>query len=365
MLAQRLGLSVIRLSPGGTCRLNPLDDPPAAAGEPSERRTLRRADLVAALAAGVLDRPLTQAEDAALFGAVEHLGRRADRPTLADVAGLLTDPPASLVERLHQPPAQLVEDLRPLGYALDKLLTRSLRGMFDGPTTITLRPDRPGMLLDLAAIPIGSAALPLVMVAAAGWLSALLAGEGPRRVQVIDEAWALLANQHTARYLQTCFKLGRTYGVANHCVTHRPSDLAAQADDGTATAKIAGGLLADAATSILLRQAPDQLALAAATFGLNDPETHILGRLARGRALWKIAGRAAVVQHILSPTERELCDTDQHMRGLTRDGCRGTPGGSAPDPPVASQVVPGVPLEAGDDAARQTPRRRNRASTEP
>src|SRR5439155_1690731 len=83
------------------------------------------------------------------------------------------------------------------------------------------------------------------MVAAAGWLSQLMAGEGPQRVQVIDEAWALLGNRHTARYLQTCFKLGRTHGVANLCVAHRPSDLGAQADDGTARAKIATGLLAD------------------------------------------------------------------------------------------------------------------------
>jgi len=162
-------------------------------------------------------------------------------------------------------------------------------------------------------VPIDSEALPLVMVAAAGWLSQLMAGPGPQRVQVIDEAWALLGNRHTARYLQTCFKLGRTFGVANVCIAHRPSDLGAQADDGTATAKIAVGLLADAATKILLRQAPDQLDAASASFGLTEPERHIVGHLARGRALWKVAGQAAVVQHMLTPSETEMCDTDGRM----------------------------------------------------
>jgi hypothetical protein len=114
-----------------------------------------------------------------------------------------------------------------------------------GRSTVPLRWDGPGVVLDLSAVPLDSDALPLVMVAAAGWFQQLMACPGPQRVQILDEAWALLGNRHTAGYLQTSFKLGRTYGVANLCITHRASDLVAQADDGTATSKIAAGLLAD------------------------------------------------------------------------------------------------------------------------
>jgi type IV secretory pathway VirB4 component len=314
-LAERLGLQLVRLAPGGTTRVNPLDDGPGARDEPVERRTLRRAEMVAALAATVLDRALTQIEDAAVFAAVEHLGRIPRPATLNDLARLLTSPNGAMAERLRRQPNELTEELAPLSYAIDKLLTRSLRGMFDGRSSVPLRWDGPGVVLDLSAVPIDSEALPLVMVAAAGWISQLMAGSGPQRVQVIDEAWALLGNRHTARYLQTCFKLGRTYGVANVCIAHRPSDLGAQADDGTATAKIAAGLLADAATKILLRQAPDQLDVASSSFGLSEPEVDIAGHLARGRALWKVGGRTSVVQHMLSGAEAEMCDTDGRMNG--------------------------------------------------
>ena len=176
-----------------------------------------------------------------------------------------------MAARLRRTPGRARRRAGTVAYALDKLLSRSLRGMFDGPSTVPLRWDGPGIVLDLSAVPLDSDALPLVMVAAAGWLQQLMACPGPQRVQVLDEAWALLGNRHTAGYLQTCFKLGRTYGVANLCITHRASDLAAQADDGTATAKIAAGLLADSATKIILRQAPDQLAAAVDHFGLTDP----------------------------------------------------------------------------------------------
>jgi hypothetical protein len=106
------------------------------------------------------------------------------------------------------------------------------------------------------------------------------------------------------------------YGTANLCVTHRASDLAAQADEGSSTAKVAAGLLADAATKIILRQAPDQLDTAVAQFGLTDPEARIIGQLTRGRALWKLGGRTALVHHhLVAPSEDAICDTDARMEG--------------------------------------------------
>jgi hypothetical protein len=176
-----------------------------------------------------------------MFAAVEQLLRSdmVSEPTLGDVAAMLAEPGDDMRKRLRGDADRLLADLAPLVFALDKLLSRSLRGMFDGPSTVQLRWDGPGVLLDLSAIPLDSDALPLVMVAAAGWLQQLMVSPGPQRVQVLDEAWALLANRHTTSYLQSSFKLGRAYGIANLAITHRASDLAAQADDGSATAKIA------------------------------------------------------------------------------------------------------------------------------
>jgi len=317
-LAARLGLTVLRLEPGGTARINPLTPGPAARHEPPDRQALRQGQLCAALVATVLDRSLTQAEDAALFAAVEHLLGRRGEPTLGDVAGLLRAPTADMADRAHHSADAIAADAAAVGFALDKLLSRSLRGMFDGPSTMRLDWEGPGIVLDLSAVPLDSEALPLVMVATAGWLQQLMACPGPQRLQVLDEAWALLGNRHTATYLQSCFKLGRTYGVANLCITHRASDLTAQADDGSATSKIAAGLLADSATKIVLRQAPDQVPAAVAHFGLTEPEARIIGALTRGRALWRIGGRTALVHHLLTHREAvDLCDTDQSMRAGT------------------------------------------------
>lgn len=316
-LAEHLGLTTVKLSPGGTATINPLAPGPASHLEPEDKQILRRAEMCTALVATVLERALTQLEDAVVFAAIEQLAiAPLAEPTLTDVAHLIAHPTERMIDRLRTGDRDLASETSAVAFAIDKLLSRSLRGMFDGRSTVPMRWDGPGVVLDLSAVPLDSEALPLVMVAAAGWFQQVMACPGPQRVQVLDEAWALLGNRHTAGYLQTCFKLGRTYGVANLCITHRASDLVAQADDGTATSKIAAGLLADSATKIILRQAPDQLDAAVAHFGLTAPEASIVGQLARGRALWKLGGRAAVVHHIVGPTELAITDTDQKMLGL-------------------------------------------------
>jgi hypothetical protein len=151
------------------------------------------------------------------------------------------------------------------------------------------------------------------MVAATAWLRAVMARpDGPPRLQVLDEAWCLLAHERTTRYLQACWKLGRSHGVANVAIVHRLSDLRAQADDGSALAKVGMGLLGDTQTRVLFRQSSDQVADAADLLRLTGPEAALLPRLGRGRALWKVGDRTAVVDHVLGP-EARLFDTDARM----------------------------------------------------
>jgi type IV secretory pathway VirB4 component len=303
----------VRLRPGGQSRLNPL-----SRGGADDDRT-RRVALLHGLLAIVARRHLTAIEEAALTWVVDELDQRnGPEPTLADVTALVADPSPSMADRARRPAADLAAELDPLRLACGRLVERDLAGMFDGHSTVATDPDGPGVVLDLSALHHDPQALALVMAAGAAWLQgALGAPRGPddrRRVQVFDEAWALLASERTARYLQVCFKLCRAWGVANIAVTHRISDLSAQADDGTATTKIAAGLLADTQTRVVFRQSSDQTPSARALLGLTDTQAKLLPSLGQGCALWVIAGRAHLVEHVLDEVDVAVCDTDQALR---------------------------------------------------
>jgi hypothetical protein len=314
-LAEALGLDVIKLHPGGTARINPLDPGPAGLDDGPDELARRQAVMVGALLGSVLHRDLTPVEDAVLGWAVGHLARSARSDvTLADVANVMASPTDEMAHLARTDAIDLARSVEAAIYGLGKLLDRSLRGMFDGPTTVRLDWNGPGIVLDLSAVHNEPEALTLVMIATTAWLQAVLARpDGPPRLQVLDEAWSLLSSERTTRYLQACWKLSRAYGVANLAIVHRLSDLRAQADDGTAASKLSMGLLADTQTRVLFRQPTDQMRDATELLGLTAPEAQLLPRLAKGRALWKVGDRTAVVAHVIGTAERWFCDTDARM----------------------------------------------------
>lgn len=318
-LADGLGLARLRLYPGGPTRLNPLDAGVHVASVDELRA--RRSQMIAALAVAVLNRELRPLEDAAVSWVVDTVtvGRSAASvPTLADIVDLLVAPTAEMVDRAQADDARaLAREVIDLRFGLGKLLDGQLRGMFDGPSTEQLDWSGRGVAIDLAAVHQDHAALPVVMIAATGWLQSLLAApestDVPRRVQVMEEIWALLGSERVAKYFQSCQKLARAYGVANVSVAHRLADLRAQADDGTAAAKVATGILADTQTQVLFRQPTDQLAEVGELLGLTGFERSILPTLEQGEALWRVGDITARVKHRIGPGEHDICETNQKV----------------------------------------------------
>jgi len=308
-LAEAAGLPRLTLSPGGAHRLNPLDPGPEGATAADLAR--RRSGVCASLAGTGLGRLLTVEERAALSAATAELPAEA---VLADVTGRLLEPTPAMAAELHTSPAALAAAIRPVALELRRLLAGDLAGMLDGPSTVTLDPAGPGLVVDLSAS-YGTDALPTVMTCAGAWLTAVLhAGSQRRRLLLVDEAWALLGNPATASWLQAVSKLARAHGVQLITVVHRLSDLSGQADAGTAAHAQARGLLADAETRVIYGQAAGERAAAIELLGLSADEADLVGRLPAHRALWRIGGRVAVVDHLLAAGEQTLVDTDTAMR---------------------------------------------------
>lgn len=314
-LAAATGLTLIRLAPGGTARLNPLD-PPSGATSPDHIVATRTA-IIAALAGAGLGRELTGEERAGVTAAVRGLP---DAAVLADLARALLHPDKDMATDLSTTPAELGRALRPVALELHRLLSGDLAGMLNGPTTIAPDPHGPGLVVDLSAV-LHTPAQAAVMVCAGGWLAAALDADADadigavrRRLLLVDEAWALFAQPATTSWLQQISKLARARGIQLITVIHRLSDLAAQTDTGTAARAQAQGLLADTETRVLYGQAAGERRLATDLLGLSGPEADLVCSLGPYRALWRIGERTAVVDHILTPAEMTLVDTDARMR---------------------------------------------------
>ncbi len=261
-LAEATGAVSLRIVPGGSLRLNPLRPPgparlPTGAGRGESLR--RQGELLCSLAAGSLGRSLLPHERTAAELAMATVAAGCAEPTLPAVVDALLVPGADAARSVHTDVATLAADGRQVALELRRLVRGDLAGMFDGPTTEGIDLTSHLVVVDLSAL-YASPALGLLMTCATAWLQAALQNDdGIRRLIVIDEAWALLANLAIARWLQAGFKLARAFGAANVAVVHRLSDLRAAGAEGSEQQRLAEGLLADSETRVIFGQPPSEV----------------------------------------------------------------------------------------------------------
>jgi type IV secretory pathway VirB4 component len=308
-LADACGVTPVRLVPGGSIRLNPLDAPYADRSDAHRRQ----AELLASLAAASLGRALLPRERTATDLALGAVAAGGCPPTIPAVVEALLVPRPSDAAVVHTDVGTLAADGREVALELRRLVEGDLRGMFDGETTPGIDLGAPVVVLDLSAV-YTSAALGILMTCATAWLqAAFLSGDGVRRIVVVDEAWAVLSDLAMARWLRASAKLSRSHGVATMVVVHRLSDLTAAGDQGSEQVRLARGLLADVETRVVYGQPPSEVAAARDLLGLSDTEAELLPRLPRGVALWKVGTRSLLVEHRLGRAERAIVDTDARM----------------------------------------------------
>lgn len=316
-LAHALGVTPIRLAPGGGVRVNPLVLRGGEAAETAQQ------SLLEALAAAAVDRALEPEEAAGLREALRVLNVEREEPVLPEVVQLLLRPRAAMADQLATTVPALAASVRKAALGLDRLCGGDLRGMFDGPTTKGLDLEAPLVVLDLSGIP-DSAGLGIAMTCAAAWqrahISALIEraeSEGrptPKVINLLDEGWRFIGHLGTARWLQEAFKLVRGFGMQNIIVFHRLSDLQSAGGRDSQQVRIAEGLISDTETRVIYGQPADQIPLLRDVVALSETELELIPQLGKGQAIWQVGRRSSLVQHRISRSEREIVDTDARMR---------------------------------------------------
>jgi len=275
------------------------------------------------LAESAIGRPVTSDERSIVTAALMELERqprhRLDRgepalsvPTLRQVMALLMEPTTGMGQELHAAAASLATDARSVARGLHRLVEGDLAGMFDGASTATVDWSGPGIVVDLSAV-LQSPAFSAILVSAGAWLAQVAARRDRQRIIVVDECWKAIRDAGFVAWAEETQKLSRAYGVQFVTIVQRISDLAAQADDGTATAKRAQGFVAEAETKVTFALSGGEARASRDVMDWTESETLLVPRLPRGRALWRVGEHGAIVQTILSPRDLSMCDSNQAM----------------------------------------------------
>ncbi|MEU7874287.1 conjugal transfer protein TraC [Dactylosporangium sp. NPDC049140] len=299
-LCDAVGGTAIQLGAPGI-RINPLDIP---AGDRRPDALTRRALFLHTLIAVLLGQQPPPEERAALDRAImatyAQAGISNDPNTWTRPAPLLRD----LAATLHDAD---ISGAQTLAARLAPWTDGSFNELFDGPTTFHPRGHlvvwstrqladelrAPGMLLALDAI-WRDVDLPAGTTDRRGGRPAQ-----PRRLVVVDEAWTLLREGEGAKFLYRLAKAARKRRAGVAVVTQDAADLLGS-DLGQA-------VIANAATQILMRQAPQAIDLIAETFALTGGEARMLLAAGRGEALLLAGAHRVAFTTVASTREHQLC----------------------------------------------------------
>ncbi|MGW5722819.1 VirB4 family type IV secretion system protein [Amycolatopsis sp. NPDC003865] len=275
-------------------RLNPMDL--TIHTRPDGRRTaprdalIRRSLFLHTVISVLLGSELAATDRAALDRAITATYQR---------AGITSDPrtwprPAPLLADLAEVLAEA--DGADLAARLQPFTTGAFSGLFSGPTTT--RPEGHLVVFSLRDLPSELKAIGTLLALDAVWRQVSNPAIRKPRQVVVDEAWLLMKDPAGGEFLLRMSKGSRKWWGG---VTVATQD----APDVTST-DLGKAIIANAATQILLRQAPQAIDEICRIFDLSQGERQFLLTADRGQGLLSTGTQRVAFQSIASPVEHQL-----------------------------------------------------------
>ncbi|MGC9667418.1 VirB4 family type IV secretion system protein [Planosporangium sp. 12N6] len=304
-LAEAVGGTIIRPGAPGV-RINPLDLSQADGDDALVRRALFMQTFVAVLTSGdgTTGAAAVSPQEAAALDVAVLAAYRAK--------GITTDP------RTWQRPAPLLADVaealagagdagHTLAARLHPYVAGSFKGLFDGPTSTT--PNGHLVVYAIKDLPEELKPIGTLLILDAIWRTVSTANRTgasgsrseARRLVLVDEAWLMLRAGLGAQFLFRLSKSARKYGAGLSVITQDAADVLAT--------EVGRAVVSNAATQVLLRQAPQAIDAVTEAFGLTDGERAFLLSSARGDALLASGSSRVAFHSLASDAEHDLVVT--------------------------------------------------------
>ena len=293
-LCEAVGGAHVPLARAEALALNPL-----APGTPGAAARAERIGFLTELAE-LMGGPLGRGDGAVLERALRSLYEAAPPgrdPLLAELAPAL--------EALGSAGARLAARLEPF-------TTGSLSGLCGGARSLELR--EPLVCFSLRGLPERLKPVALCLCLDAIW-RALDQGEPRRRCVLVDEAWLVVSQPGGAAFLYRLAKSARKRWCGLTTVTQDAGDLLGS--------ELGQAIVANAASQVLLRQAPQAIERVAEAFRLTEPERRYLLTCPRGHGLFVLGDERFPLEVRASAAEHALATSDPAELAAREDGARG------------------------------------------
>lgn len=303
-LTDAVGGTYINVSLASEAKVNPFDLPRPKGEETSVEDILRSAVIaLKGLLRIMIGKPMgekgvlgfTPEEDSILDRALlETYAKKditPDLPSLADVQDYpILDDLVDVLEGM-QGGDNLVARLQ-------KFTNGTFAGLLNSPTTVEMR----NQLVVFSVRDLEDELRPMAIYTIINYIWNVVRSERKKRVLTIDEAWWLMQNEDSAKFIFALVKRARKYYLGVTTITQDVNDFL--------TSQYGQAIVTNSALQILLKQSPAGVDVVSKTFNLTQSEKYLLLEAAVGEGIFFAGQKHAAIKVVASYTEDQLITTN-------------------------------------------------------
>ncbi len=181
---------------------------------------------------------------------------------------------------------------------LKKYTEGTFAGLFNSPTNIDVK----NQLIVFSVRDLEDELRPIAIYTIVNYIWNVVRSELKRRIMVIDEAWWLMQNEDSAKFIYALVKRCRKYYLGVTTITQDVNDFL-RSPYGQA-------IVTNSSLQLLLKQSPAGIDILAKTFLLTQGEKYLLLECGVGEGIFFAGSRHAAIKVVASYTEDQIITSD-------------------------------------------------------
>ncbi len=292
-LSDAVGGTYINISLASDAKINPFDLPRAVGEQITTEDIIRSAVITVKGLLRIMLNTVTPQEDSILDRALLETYAKKDITPDADLAKV--EPPImqDFVEVLEG-----MEGTKDLVIRLKKFTEGTFAGLFNSPSTVTMK----NVLVTFSVRDLEDELRPLAIYAIVNYIWNVVRSERKKRILVIDEAWWLMQNDDSAKFIFALVKRCRKYYLGVTTITQDVNDFLRNT--------YGQAIVTNSAMQMLLKQSPAAIDNIQKTFLLTEGEKYLLLECGVGEGIFFAGNKHAAVKVVASYAEDQVVTTN-------------------------------------------------------
>ena len=291
-LSDAVGGTYINISLSSESKINPFDLP-RAVGEQQASDVIRGSVITLKGLVKLMIGDLTHQEDSLVDRALLETYAKKDITASSDLSKIEIPIMQDLQDILEG-----MEGGADLALRLKKYTHGTFAGLFNSPTNVDMK----NQLVVFSVRDLEDELRPMAIYTIVNYIWNVVRSKLKKRILIIDEAWWLMQNEDSAKFIYALVKRCRKYylGVTN--ITQDVNDFL--------LSPYGQAIVNNSALQILMRQSPASIELVQKTFILTEGEKYLLLECGVGEGIFFAGNKHVAIKVVASVTEDQLITSD-------------------------------------------------------